>query len=472
MRRARDDYPYFVKHIFSQSTDILKHGEWTHGDFIDDIAGWLGSNPKTIRVSAKDHFKSMSFYSHIMWKILRLAFTHRSREINYFSYKQMMAAYHIGKIKTAVECNPYFKGVIDLKAVAEGAISYSWDGDHVLTVTAKGLLEFKRGIHCPDVYVDDPLQDPENKMVPTKITRINDVIKNQILDMAQEEMHVVGTAQTNTDFFFDQALTSRFSVRILPAIVNEKEHITLWPEWMDYEELMAKKKERGEKVFNQEYLCSPVYAENAFFSKERLMTVVNPLNKNYSFTEWEEEIKRREEKEEVTDWDKIGAWDLGKKGHPAHFSVFEKRFRGKMDKEGERIYERVQIHDHWFDHVDYSEQMQHIDHAIDVFGIDQVFFDATRGEMEMAQENGELRGEYEPVVFTHKSKHSMATEFDKAVTNKSIELLNIPRSINQMLIVDNDLQAPTTPEGHADSFQTACMSFRDMESAGADIHFV
>ncbi len=456
-----DGFPLFVEHIFSKSIDIMKNATWTGGQFPLDIATWMQNEQKTLRVSAKDHFKSMSFYAHIMWKIYKLYYTEKNREINYFSYGEGMASYHLAKIKVAIKCNPYFDGIIDLKAAADSILSYSWDRKKKITVHPRGLLEFKRGIHCHDVYVDDPFQDPENKLIPTKIKKINDTMKTQILDMFQNECHIAGTAQTNHDFFFDDDFVSRFSRKILPAVVDEKNQIALWPEWMDWEELMSKKRERGDKVFNQEYKCSPVYSENAFFEKDKLYSVVNDLNKNFTFEEWDQELEFRKRSKQQSDWDKISGWDLGKKGHPAHFVVFEKR-NGK----------RVQIHDRWFDHVDYTEQMEYIDRAIDVFNIQQVYYDATRGELEMKEESGQLRGEYSPVHFTFKSKNSMATEFDKAVTNKSIELLNISRSLNQILIVDNDLHAPVTPEGHGDSFSSMSMSFRDIEAEGADIHFV
>jgi hypothetical protein len=438
----------------------MKDGEWTGGEFVTDIATWLGTEKKTLRVSAKDHFKSMSFYAHIMWKIYKLYYIEKSREINYFSYGEGMAGYHISKIKQAIKCNPYFAGIIDHKAQADSVISYSWNGKKRVKVFPRGLLEFKRGIHCQDVYVDDPFQDPENKLVPTKIITINKTMKTQILDMFQEECHIAGTAQTNHDFFFDDEFVSRFSRRILPAVVDEKNQIALWPEWMNWDELMAKKRERGEKIFNQEYKCSPVYSENAFFEKEKLYAVVNPLNKNFTFEEWEKEMEWRRNTKQATDNDVIGGWDLGKKGHPAHLILIEKR--GKK---------RVQIHDKWFDRVDYTEQMQYIDRAIEIFGVTMLFYDATRGELEMKEEAGELRAEYTPVHFTHKAKHSMATEFDKSVGNKELELLNITRTLNQILIVSNDLQAPTTPEGHGDSFMSTCMTFRDKEGEGADIHF-
>lgn len=455
-------FPLFVRKIFSQSTDILKDGEFTGGEFVDDIAAWLGSNKNTLRVSAKDHFKSMSFYAHIMWKIYRNFFIEKKREINYFSYGEGMASYHLSKIKSAIKCNPYFDAVIDHKPMADSILSYSWDGKKKVTVHPRGLMEFKRGIHCNDVYVDDPFQDPENKLVPTKIVKINEAMKTQILDMYQDECHIAGTAQTNHDFFFDDNFVSRFSRRILPAVKDPKNKVALWPEWMDYDELMAKKLERGEKVFNQEYLCSPVYSENSFVdSKDRLLTIVG-AGRNFTLTTWNDEVVRREKEDikDLLDTDKIGGWDLGKKGHPAHFAVFEKR--GKK---------RVQIHDKWFDRQDYTAQLEYIKEYMEAMGIYKIFYDSTRGELEMLAESGELPGEFEGIPFTFKSKHKMAGAFDRAITNKEIELLNVPRTINQILIVNNELKAPATPEGHGDAFWSICLTFMDVESE-ADINFV
>jgi len=33
---------------------------------------------------------------------------------------------------------------------------------------------------------------------------------------------------------------------------------------MPFEELLERREERGAKVFNQEYMCSPVYTEDAW----------------------------------------------------------------------------------------------------------------------------------------------------------------------------------------------------------------
>jgi hypothetical protein len=89
----------------------------------------------------------------------------------------------------------------------------------------------------------------------------------------------------------------------------------------------------------------------------------------------------------------------------------------------------------------------------------------------MLAEKGELGGECERVHFTHKGKFKMAGAFDRAITNKEIELLNIPRTLNQILIVNNELQAPDTPEGHGDSFWSIGLSFMDQEDEGTDITF-
>lgn len=467
--QASKDFSFFIDYVFSESKEILKNGEWTGGVFVDDIASWLENNNQTVRVSARDHFKSMSFYAHIMWKIYRSAFTMESREIQYFSYKESMASYHVAKIKQAIECNPHFSGIIDKKKRAEGVISYQWytDGPKI-TVTPRGLLEFKRGIHCNDVYVDDALQDPQNKMILTNITRINDVMKTQILDMYQNELHIVGTAQTQQDFFFDPEFTHRFSVRILPAIKDLDKQIVLWPEWMDWEELQAKKRERGEKVFNQEYLCSPVYSEEAFVSHQKYDSCKNDSLINYSFTQWEAEKLRREavnEKAEETgsdapypETDFVAGFDIGKKAHPSHLAVFE--------KVGDKL---IQRHSKWMDNWDYKDQLAYLQQAIDTFGIYVCYYDNTRGEFEAFDEQGQLPAEMEPVQFTFKAKHAWAANFDKALTNRKVELVNDPRQRNQILIVNNDLQAPETPEGHGDSFWSVCLGLIDSEGAYADV---
>ena len=414
-----------------------------------------------MRVSARDHFKSMSFYAHIMWKVMRLFFNDERREIQYFSYKESMAAYHTAKIKEAIFCNPFFTEVIDIKSKAESVLSYQWyKGGPKLTVTPRGLLEFKRGIHCDDVYVDDALQDPENKMILTRIEKINNVMKTQILDMFQREIHIVGTAQTKQDFFFDTNFSHRFKNAFQPAVINYEDKKVLWEEWMPWDELMAKKIERGDKIFNQEYQCSPVYSEEAFVNPENYEACVNQDLKNYSILEWLDLKNKREQDKDWEDRDVAGGFDIGKKAHPSHFAVFERDHESKK---------WIQIHSKWMDGWDYTDQKNYLQEACSAFNLYILYYDNTRGEFESFDEVGELPDACEGINFTVKSKHSMATNLDKALAQKDIEFLSDQRQKGQILIMNNDLKAPETPEGHGDSFWSVCMALKDYEGAAIDV---
>ena len=433
--RARNDLYFFVEHIFSKSESLFSN-KFVNGKLIEEICNLLQNNKKTARVGPRDHFKSTAFYAHFMWRLLQSSSS--GMEGHYFSYQYQMAAYHINKIKQAIKSNEYFDGLIDKKKNAESVICYSWDNVNFATLEPHGLLEFKRGIHAPLLYVDDPFQDPASKMLITVIKKINSIFAGQILDMAQDELHVCGTPQTNNDFFFDENVMSRFATHIKPAILSEAKREVLWPEWMGWEELQLRRKEKGEKLFKQEYQCSPTYAEDAFITKETLYALVNPSLPNLSVN------KPYETENEV-----VAGFDIGKKAHPSHLAVFE-IVDGK----------RRMIHQKFFDGVDYTDQIEYLTLAIENFKIDNLFYDDTRGEFESFQEQSILPPEMAGVVFTSKSKHSMAVAFDASISNKMIEFLDDRRMLEQMLLVTNDLKAIETPEGHGDSFWSVALTFK------------
>ena len=433
----------FVNDIFS-----LGFLDFIGGEYIDRIAEFM-QYPYTMRVSARDHFKSTSFYSHFLWTSLRNP--HKDIEGHYFSFKEKMAGYHIAKIKKLKVDNPVFDLCEDKKKSAEAVIKYTWDGKHCHTLTPHGLLGFKRGIHCDLLYVDDPFQDPASKLVMTIIAKINSILKTEILDMVKEggQLHIAGTPQTKNDFFFDNNLRKSFNTLVLPAIVNEKEKTTLWPEWMDWDKLMKKKEERGEKIFNQEYLCSPVYTEEAFFKREQILKVVSDdtaVRTNVKY----------DTKNEV-----VAGFDVGKKVHPSHLAVFE-----IIDGKYKMIYQK------FLDRWSYTRQAEFLNYMIGQLKIDRLYYDATRGELESLAEQGYLNDRMIPVNFTSKSKASMATEFEKAVEHKKIILLNHQRLIDQILLVDNELNAVETPQGHGDSFWSIALAFSDKTEAQPDISFI
>lgn len=458
---SRNDFKEFINQIFSQSFP-----RFIDGEFVNELADWMNDNDWFMRVSAKDHFKSTSLYADFMQQLIKHPF--ENREYHYFSYQDQLAAYHIYKIKDLIKNNPYFQNITDCKTTAEGVIKYTWDGGkHFTTMEPHGLLAFKRGIHCHGVYVDDPFQDPDNKLILTKVYKINHIIKTQILDMPLKGgfCKIVGTPQTNTDFFFDKEMHKKFKILIQPAEKDVKNKVALWPEHMGWDELQARKLIRGIKIYNQEYLCSPVYAENSFFTEAEIMEVVNPELQNLSIFDI---IKGPE------NYETIGGWDLGKKRHPAHFTVFQIKVVDGVKK-------AVQIHQAFFDSWDYAgnddeqfnpdkpTQISYIKQAIKNFKIDKIFADNTRGELTTLEERKELPPEISLETFTSKDKYSMATDFEKSVNQKYIELQNDGRMIRQMLVVTNDLQAVETPEGHGDSFWSIALAHKGIKISFADI---
>ena len=437
VRKAQNSFYYFVVNIFSRSESLFPDG-FVNGKHVKSVCDQLQNNPKTARVSARDHFKSTAFYGHFMWMLFKG--WDQNIEAHYFSFQHQMARYHITKIKNAIKTNPFFSQIIDKKKAADGVLKYTWDGEHFTTLQPRGLLEFKRGIHAPLIYLDDPFQDPSNKMVITVINKVNTIFKAQILDMVQDQIHVCGTPQTNQDFFFDDNVMSEFNVTIKPAIVNELNKEVLWPEWMSFDALMQKKKEKGEKLFNQEYLCRPTYAEEAFINRDELFALVDVALPNRSI---HKAYEMGDNVETV-----IAGFDIGKKSHPSHLTVFE-IVDGK----------RRQLHQFFMDNWPYVKQIEYLKKAIDTFKIDSLWYDDTRSEFEGFSEQGILPPQMIPVVFSVKSKHAMAAQLDTGITNKNVSFLNSPRFLEQMLLVTNDLQAIETPEGHGDSFWSVALTF-------------
>jgi len=444
MLRSRiDSFSSFVFEIYSRSFE----NKFIGGKYLDDVCNFLESSKKTIRIAPRNHFKSSSLYAYFMYHL----FTTRDSnlECHYFSYKDSMAAYHIKKIRSLIDNNEYFDGIRDCKQNAEGVLKYTWDNGHYVTLTPHGILGFVRGLHGDMFFVDDPFQDPEDimKLNINTINKINERFVTNIMSMPDPisgELHVVGTPQTHDDFFFNKDITRRFNVQITPAIVSLPEKIVLWEEWMNWEEHVAKRAEMGERVYNQEYLCSPTHSEYSYFKRDVLSMCVNNM--------------LTVEKSWNTRNDMILGWDIGKKAHPSHIVVFEKA--------GDRLIERYQI---FMDEVDYTQQLNHVKSLWERFGITKGYYDDTRGELESFKEQEKLPYSLRGITFSQKSKFEMAAAFEKYVENQRIELIPDRRQFEQILLVDSDLNADETPSGHGDSFWSIALACKCAEDAGMKV---
>jgi hypothetical protein len=139
---------------------------------------------------------------------------------------------------------------------------------------------------------------------------------------------------------------------------------------MDFAELMERREERGPKVFAQEYLCSPVYTEDAWLEEEDLKACVDASLTNYNPFKLPQGL-------ELTG-DITAGWDLGKKRHPSYLAVFE-------TKDGRS----TQLHSKWMEGWDYTNQsgeydpahptqLEYVKEVLKALGIDYLRYDATR----------------------------------------------------------------------------------------------
>ncbi len=424
------------------------------GDYIEDVAKHLEQNSYTMDVTGRDHFKSTRLYADVMWAI----FTDEGNgfESHYFSYRQELAAYHLKKIKRMIKDNFFFNGLIDHKPTSESIMEFSWEPNgRRMSVQPQGLLGFVRGIHAERVYIDDPLRDPENKLDPLSILKINRIMTTELLPMVKKNgvCRVVGTPQTSQDFFFNKDLAKKFATWITGAVVSRAKKIALWPEWMTFDALMDKEVLMGTSQFNQEYNATPAYDADSWLDKEKLYELCTLPN--WDFRYWDN----------LDDKEVVAGFDIGKKSHPSHLGVFTRTTT--YDEDDNTIYHYKQIFSKWMDGWDYTDQVRYLDEAIENFAISRLCFDNTRGEFESINEQGGLPAEMEPVSFGSRNERGLAVSLRTLVETGRIEFVDEERFIVQMIAVNSDLKAMTTTGplgGHGDSLFSTLLAINEGEN--------
>lgn len=437
IKKAEKSFPYFLEHIFPQS--------FTGDDIVRSPHTWkwaerIQNNKHTATLSARKHLKSTTMYAWVMWKLFKMNSSNKPESGLYMSYNQKMSAYHTENIKWLIESNPMFTGMEDLTR-GSTKIDYNFKG-HRFTVEPSGILTFNRGWHGDWVVCDDILQDPTSELVFTIIDKINRIFMESVMSLPKEggELHLCGTAQHTQDLFFKLKEDDSWNWAQYKAIINEAEGKTLWPELFSIERLKQIRGQIGDKAFNKEYMCSPVWSEDAYFNREELMSVVDPNidTLNTPAREWKD-VGRV-----------VAGLDIGKKAHPSHISIFRER---------DGMY--TMIYQKFFDRWDYTRQVEYIKQLVDYYLIDELRYDNTRGELEpFAEQNIINKRIWKPVSFGTKNKFEMASNFTRHVNNKDaegnpnpkIKLLNNQRMIDSILSVNNDLKAPETDLGHGDCF--------------------
>lgn len=444
IEKAKKSFPYFIAHIFPLS---FKKSQVVKAPHTVKWAKRIEQNPRTATLSARKHLKSTTIYAFIMWMIFKMEPGDNITWL-YMSYNQKMSVYHTINIKQYIQSNPCFTNIKDLTQ-GNSILDYAWDNNTRFRCMPSGILNFNRGWHGDGVICDDILADPTNELNFGIIDKINRTFKEQVMSLPKEggQIHLVGTAQHQLDLFFQLKENPSWNWAEYKAILNEGNKEVLWPELFNYERLcQIRNEELGEKAFRKEYMCSPVWTEEAYFQREELMKAVNP-----SLEERKQPAKDYKDKQFMI----VAGLDIGKKSHPSHFAIFELR-------EGHY----TQLYEKFMDGWDYSRQVDFINQLIEFHQIDRINYDDTRAELESFREQRLIDPTiWKPVVFKRTSKFDMASNFSRLVNHKEgetdhpkVTLLNRQRMIDSILSVSNDLQAVESEIGHGDAFWSVALA--------------
>lgn len=391
---------------------------------------------RTSIVSARKHLKTTSSLAYLAWKLYRMEKPYN--EWLYLAYKTELAQYQLKRLKryiNALQEEEHFGSFVSLTD-AESILHYTKDGKEFI-VEPEGITSFKRGRAPDGIIADDILKDPESNLDLTQIDKLTRIYFEEVESMPKEELHLRGTPQDDTDLFSKVEASSSYYCKRFPAIADHAKQLVLWKDRFPWEKLQQIRDNIGEKAFNKEYLCRPVRGEEAYIKAQVLERITLNRLKNYGL----------QQSSLLKKGYVVGGFDIGKKTHPSHLTVFSERHK--------RLF---QIHSKFMDSWDYKDQIGYLKEAIRKFHIQKLFYDNTRAEFEECSERGDLPGEMEGISFTSKSKFTMATELDQMVTTNAIFLLPDERQRRQILSVDCDLNAPETSEGHGDSFYSLCLA--------------
>ena len=445
LAEAQRSFYYFTENIFSKSFD-----NFVGGAYVEESCNQLIKHDRTMRIAFRSGFKSTSFYSFIEYLIMFRGIS-QDLDIRYFSYNETMGAFHVRQLKTLIKRNPYFNELIDLKPTAENVAAYTWNRRNIIRITPVGVVSFTRGLKADIILLDDILSDPTNPIHPTVILKIGEIFKSVILESLRPggEIHIIRSPLSLSDIYFEPAVQKEFHFRSHPAIIKDANgnEVPAWPEFYTLEKLKAKVKIMGEKVFQAEMMMVPYYSADSFFKKEQLRkNVVNSQLRNLRIIEGIDTPNLV-----------VAGFDIGKKKHSSSFDVF-------MIENGKAIQIHHKTMKGWkyyngktFDPLE-PTQLEYCKEGIKNFGIDYIYYDNTRGEFEGASDMGILTPHFVPIVFTPKMKVQMATDLEKIVLNKQIEMLDDEEILNSMCSITNDLQKVEISGDHADTFDSFCLA--------------
>lgn len=415
-------------------------GRFVGGTWLNRFCQRLQKVLRTCTGAARKHGKTTVLLGFVAWLLFRCDVAEgKVVEYLYIMYSDELACEKVKRAKQYIQVNPYFSHIKDLKPTADTLMEYYVNG-HVFSLKPAGVMSFARGKHPDGVICDDILRDPTQKLEVLQIEKITQIFQAVITSLPKEGgfLHVSGTSQDKTDIFHKLEKLPGWDWEWNTAFPDGRKKPPLWPEMFTAERLRdIEINETGKKNFKKEYMLEDVRSLDSYIEEHDYDMAVDIQLINFGIISKSKEDYEFEET--------VGGLDIGKHRHPSHLAVFEV----VMQKNVEYL---VQVHSCWFDHVDYTDQVEHCDQAIQRFGMVALFYDNTRGEFEGFDEKGELPAEMQGVKASGGMNVHLAIETEKMFGQKRIFLLNDGRQKRQTLSVDNNLKAPESEDGHGDSF--------------------
>jgi hypothetical protein len=444
-RYTKNSFLHFFYFVFCVALQRVE-GHCISPLHLQDFAGRVQYNNRTSTVAPRFHLKSTIAEAFVMWKLYRME--HNYNEWLYMSFTEDMGAYHTKRIKRFIEALPETFGSYKSLSKAESILHYQSPEGKVFVCEPTGIFTFKRGSHPNGMICDDILRDPQVKLDFTQLEKINRIFFEELEQMPKETLHLVGTPQDQEDLFAKLEEVTDYNSKRYDAEISEG--IAWWANspMFNWAGLKAREKRIGAKAYAKEFRCMPVRGADGYISLQQMSLIICRRLRNFDVLR-PPVLKAR---------NIVGGFDIGKKTHPSHFCV--------LAEHNNRL---VQIHSKFMDGWDYKDQVAYLEQAILAFNIDSLLYDDTRAEFEGFKEKGELPDGMTGIPFTVKSKFKMATELDKVVTTKSIQLINDDRQRRQILTVDSDLNAPETSEGHGDAFFSLCLAVQAWANSKGEV---
>ena len=428
----------FVQNIWCYGYDNPEYfNAWHVSVITEDVEECMELGLNYCAILPRFHFKSTVLgHAFSVWRLLTAP---RDCSVLYLSYADHMARYHIAEINKTINRNPMMAGMLENRNPKADFSARFYRNNQPMEITHGGLFSFKRGMHVNGALIaDDVMRDPENPLNITQLTKVEDHFMTESLFIPLKGVPVIvlGTPMLPGDLLHKLQEDTRFKTRVLPALDPAPDRRVLMPELYTEEWLLEQQKARP-KSFASEFMLTPHFATEAYFDEDDISKCENSSLINYPSAKPFTNIESGDQL--------FGGFDVGKKRHPSHLVIFK--------KSGERI---EQIHSSFLDGWSYSDQIVFLNEVAENFELTMGFIDNTRGELE---DRG-LDARWHSMIFSRKSKNTMAHVFEEFVHGGNLHLLEDERQKQQILSVSNELKAPETPTGHGDAFFSIGMALQ------------